>query len=224
MRFQLVLKRSIDITVAFIALLSLVPIMIVVAVLVKVSSPGPVFFVQNRVGLNKKGFKIFKFRTMMLGAADVRNGLAVAKGDARVTWIGKYLRKTSLDEIPQFINVLIGDISLVGPRPMLPEQLRYLKKCHLKRFDVRPGITGLATVNGRCSIPWSKRLEYDAKYVDQVGLWLDIKILFKTVLVVLSGEGTYYDSTRGPAFDLADPNDLPQSNSGDDKADLDGNS
>jgi lipopolysaccharide/colanic/teichoic acid biosynthesis glycosyltransferase len=163
------------------------------------------------VGKNGKTFKIFKFRTMVVGADKVKDGLAVKAGDGRITKEGAFLRKTSLDELPQFFNVFLGDISIVGPRPALPEQLHYYDETQMRRLEMQPGITGLATVNGRASIPWSQRIAHDIKYIDNFSFWLDVKIMFKTVFVVLSGQGTYYDSKNGPAFDLGSPDDLPQS-------------
>lgn len=208
--FQLLLKRAFDFIVAFMSILFLLPVMTLVAVLVKVSSTGPIFFKQSRVGLNEKRFNILKFRTMYVNSHLVKDGLAVKSKDPRITRLGHFLRKTSLDEIPQFINVLKGDISLVGPRPGLPEQLKYYSNEQRMRTKMRPGITGLATVNGRASIPWSKRIQYDLMYIEKFSLLLDLKILIKTVYVVLTGKDTYYDHSKGPAFDLAEPDDLPQ--------------
>jgi len=185
--------------------------MILISILVKTTSKGDVFFTQERLGKGERVFRLYKFRTMVENAEFVRDGLAVKSGDSRITPLGRILRKTSLDELPQFINVLVGDISIVGPRPALPVQLQYYNDQQRRRFEVRPGITGLATVKGRCSIPWSRRIELDIDYIDNLTLMLDLIILFKTVYVVLSGKDTYYDSSNGPAFDLADPDDLPQS-------------
>lgn len=204
-------KRIMDILIALIAITLLLPIIIFLAIFIKIDSKGPILFTQTRVGKGQVFFKIFKFRTMTVNADKVKDGLQVKSGDSRITKFGKFLRKTSLDEIPQFFNVLIGDISLVGPRPALPEQLHYYNETQMRRFEMRPGITGLATIKGRASIPWSQRIAYDIEYIDNFSFWLDVKIMFKTIFVVLSGKGTYYDPKNGPAFDLASPDDLPQS-------------
>lgn len=206
-----ILKRLFDLVVSLSIIVILSPLYISIAILIKVSSTGPVLFTQKRVGKNGGVFTVLKFRTMVVGADKVKDGLAVKAGDSRVTWEGRFLRKTSLDELPQFFNVFMGDISIVGPRPALPEQLHYYNETQLRRLEMRPGITGLATIHGRASIPWSKRIEYDIVYIDNFSFWLDLKIMFKTVFVVLSGKGTYYDSESGPAFDLSPPDQLPQS-------------
>ncbi|EMJ3469007.1 sugar transferase [Vibrio harveyi] len=207
---QFFVKRIFDIFVSLFSILLLLPLFLLISLAVKLTSPGPIFFRQTRVGRFNSEFEILKFRTMKVDSHLVPDGLAVRENDDRITKIGHFLRKTSLDEIPQFINVLKGDISIVGPRPGLPEQLKYFNEQQKKRTLVRPGITGLATVNGRASIPWSKRIEYDLLYIDTFSLLLDVKILLKTVYVVLAGQGTYYDHSKGPAFDLAEPDNLPQ--------------
>ena len=207
---QFFIKRFLDLVLSLVAIVVFSPVFVLIAGVVKLTSSGPIFFKQIRVGRYDKEFNIIKFRTMTTDSHLVKDGLAVHANDPRITKVGHFLRKTSLDEIPQFINVLRGDISIVGPRPGLPEQLKYFSLHQRTRTQVRPGITGLATVNGRASIPWSKRIEYDLLYINQFSLLLDIKIVLKTVYVVLAGKGTYYDHSQGPAFDLADPDDLPQ--------------
>jgi len=207
----LFLKRVIDFLVSLISVLILMPLMLIIAILIKLQSNGPVFFTQTRVGKLGTFFKIYKFRTMHIGAGEVRNGLQVSSGDPRITKLGTLLRKTSLDELPQLFNVLKGDISIVGPRPALPEQLHYYSDYQMTRLKMRPGITGWATVNGRCSIPWSERIALDIFYIENFSLWLDAKIVIRTFSVVLLGQNTYYDSKNAPAFDLCDPFDLPQS-------------
>ena len=208
---QFFIKRLFDIIFSIFILIIFSPFLLIISMLVKLTSKGDIFFTQERVGKDGKIFKIYKFRTMQENAEFVRDGLAVKSGDSRITPLGRVLRKTSLDEIPQFINVLLGDLSIVGPRPALSVQLKYYSSWHRRRLEVRPGITGLATVKGRCSIPWSRRIELDIEYIDKFSLILDFKILFKTIYVVLAGINTYYDPSKGPAFDLADPDDLPQS-------------
>jgi undecaprenyl phosphate N,N'-diacetylbacillosamine 1-phosphate transferase len=209
LQLQLALKREIDILAALLGIIVTLPLLLAIAIGIKVSGPGPVFFRQDRVGFGSRIFKLIKFRTMIDGAALLGKGLAVEKEDIRITPFGKFLRKTSLDELPQLFNVLKGDISLVGPRPVLKEHLGYYNDFHHRRHEMKPGITGLATINGRCSIPWSKRIEWDVKYVDTFSLSLDFKILWKTAWLVLQGENTYYDHTDGPAFDLADKDNQP---------------
>lgn len=209
--FNLFVKRIFDFLVAAIIIILLSPVYIIIIFIIKFSSPGPILFSQIRVGKNGKNFKIYKFRTMNVGADKVKDGLAVKAGDSRITKEGSFLRKTSLDELPQFFNVILGDISIVGPRPGLPEQLHYYNETQMRRLEMQPGITGLATINGRASIPWSKRIAYDVEYIDNFSFYLDVKIMIKTFFVVLSGKDTYYDHKNGPAFDLASPDDLPQS-------------
>jgi lipopolysaccharide/colanic/teichoic acid biosynthesis glycosyltransferase len=210
-KLQFAVKRSVDVVLSLLAIVVLLPVFFLVALAIKSTSVGPALYTQTRVGKNNKEFQILKFRTMVVNSAFIRNGLAVKKNDTRITSVGHFLRKTSLDEIPQFLNVLRGDISIVGPRPGLPEQVIYLDQRQLMRTAVRPGITGLATVNGRAAIPWSKRIEYDLLYIEKFSLWLDFTIMVRSVWVVISGQNTYFDGAHGPAFDLANPDDLPQS-------------
>jgi len=206
MKTQLAIKRLIDISVAIIALILISPLLMCTALLIKLSSKGPVFFLQDRLGKDAKVFKLYKFRTMIVGAVNIGKGLSVTEKDPRITPVGAFLRKISLDEIPQLINVLKGDISLVGPRPTVPQHLEYYGEFEKRRLEVKPGITGLAMVKGRASIPWSKRIEYDVEYVDNFSLWLDLKILVQTIWVVIRRKNVYYDYEKnGPPFDLKKP-------------------
>lgn len=192
------------------------PLFVFLYFLILLIDGRPIFFKQNRIGLYGDTFTLYKFRTMRVGAHLIRDGLAVSSNDKRISRLGKTLRKFSLDEIPQILNLLNGTMNIVGPRAMLPEQICYLNSTQLLRFSVRPGLVGLATVNGRASIPWSKRLEYDVKYISKRSLLLDISIIFRSFLVVLRGNNIYYDHSRnGPAFDLVDPSNLPQSGQSD---------
>ena len=210
-RIQQFIKRIVDVVVAVTALILLSPVLFCIAIAIKLTGNGKVLFTQERVGKDAEIFKMYKFRTMVTDAINKGAGLAVPEGDPRITTIGGFLRKTSLDEIPQFFNVLKGDISLVGPRATVPQHLEYYGDFERKRLEVRPGITGLAMINGRASIPWSKRIEFDVEYIDKFSLYLDLKILLKTILVVLKREGTYYNQEkRGPAFDLVKPVDREQ--------------
>ncbi len=181
-------KRALDVFVSgfFIVLLS--PVFLALALIIKLTSPGPVLFRQGRMGRNGKPFGICKFRSMITNAPDVRNpdGSAyTGEDDPRVTKIGKFLRKTSLDELPQLFNVFKGDMSLVGPRPDQVDQIKYYTEEEKRKLLVKPGITGLAQINGRNNIPWSKRKRLDIEYVDRQSFFFDVGILFKTVPYVL---------------------------------------
>ena len=180
-------KRLIDILLASIGIILLALPMLLIALLVKVDSKGPVIFKQARVGKGGKVFNIYKFRSMCVGAEQTGSGVYSGKGDNRVTRIGRILRATSLDELPQFFNVLVGHMSFVGPRPPLtyhPWNIDQYTDEQFRMFEVRPGITGWAQINGRKGVEWNKRIELNVWYVDNVSLWLDIKILFLTVVKV----------------------------------------
>lgn len=208
LRIELVLKRLFDITVAILGLLFLAPVMLCIAAVIKLTSDGDVLFRQERLGKGGETFRLCKFRTMVPGAIGMGAGLSTGERDPRITPVGSFLRKSSLDELPQLLNVLKGDISFVGPRPTVPQHLEYYGEFERRRLEMRPGITGLAMVRGRASIPWSMRIKYDVEYVNNFSLWLDVKILLKTVVVVLRREGTYYDYEKnGPAFDLVKPSE-----------------
>jgi exopolysaccharide biosynthesis polyprenyl glycosylphosphotransferase len=200
--WPVLVKRTLDFMASLILLILLGPLFVMVAILIKLTSPGPVFFTQKRLGLNKRRFSLYKFRTMVADAeaklADIAH-LNEASGpvfkirdDPRITTIGKLLRKTSIDELPQLINVLHGDMSLVGPRP-LPvrdyEGFDQDQDWQRRRFSVRPGITCLWQVNGRSSIPFEKWMELDMQYIDRWSLWLDLKILARTIPAVIRGSG-----------------------------------
>ena len=204
-------KNIFDFLIAITAFLVLLPIFLMIIIFIKIAMEGPIFFIQTRVGKSMKKFDLYKFRTMKVDAEKVKNGLEVKEKDNRVTSFGSILRKTSLDELPQLLNVIKGDISLVGPRPCLPEQLPYFSKNQKKRFIVKPGITGLAIVNGRSKIPWSKRIEFDIKYINTLSFLTDIKIIIKTIYVIFTFKNVYYNCPNQHAFDLADPDNLPQS-------------
>ena len=203
---QLTAKRIIDFVVSFVGLVLLCPIMLCIAVAIKLTSRGTIFFCQERLGKDAGIFKLYKFRTMVPNAVNMEAGLSVTENDTRITPIGRLLRKSSLDELPQLFNVLKGDISLVGPRPTVPQHLAYYGEFELKRLKMRPGITGLAMIHGRASNPWSIRIKYDVEYIENFNLWLDFVIIIKTIFVVLRRQGTYYDYEKnGPPFDLKKP-------------------
>jgi exopolysaccharide biosynthesis polyprenyl glycosylphosphotransferase len=193
-------KRGLDILLSSVMLLLLLPLLLITAVVIKLTSPGPVFFRQKRLGLNKRQFWICKFRTMVPDAerrmADLEKMNEVSgpvfkiKNDPRLTPVGKFLRSTSIDELPQLLNVVKGDMSLVGPRPLpLRDCQGFEQDWHRRRFSVRPGITCLWQVNGRSSVPFERWMELDMQYIDEWSLWLDFKILAGTIPAVLKGSG-----------------------------------
>lgn len=184
-----VLKRMIDIVVSSIGILLLSPVLAVTALAVKLESKGPVIFKQERLGLGGKVFKIYKFRSMCVGAEKTGSGVYSGKGDARVTKVGKIIRATSIDELPQFINILKGEMSFIGPRPPLtyhPWPIEQYSDEQKRMFEVRPGISGWAQVNGRKDVEWHKRIELNVWYVDHMSLALDAKIFFMTIFKVFT--------------------------------------
>ena len=187
--YRAFIKRLLDILLSFTGLLLLFVPMLIVAILIKLDSPGPVLFRQKRLGRGGKEFEILKFRSMCVGAEQIGSGVYSEKGDARVTKVGRILRATSVDEFPQLLNVLRGDMSLIGPRPPLtyhPWPLDEYTDRQLRMFEVRPGLTGWAQVHGRKHVEWNKRIELNIWYVDHLSLWLDIKVLFLTVWKVIT--------------------------------------
>ena len=180
-----------DFTIGVLGTVILSPILVVTAILIKIDSPGKVFFLQDRIGKNGKVFKIIKFRSMCEGAEHTGSGVYSGKGDARVTRVGKVIRATSIDELPQLINLIRGDMSLIGPRPPLtyhPWPLEQYTEEQRHMFDVRPGITGWAQVNGRKGVEWNRRIELNVWYVRNISFLLDLKIFFMTFLKVLKNE------------------------------------
>lgn len=187
--FYRAVKRFLDVTASFLGLVLLSPLMLAVSILIKIDSRGPVIFRQTRIGRNGKVFEIYKFRSMCVGAEKTGSGVYSGKGDARVTRIGKILRATSIDELPQLLNILKGEMSFVGPRPPLtyhPWKYEEYTDLQKRMFEVRPGITGWAQVNGRKDVEWHKRIELNVWYVDHMSLLLDIKIMFMTAFKVLT--------------------------------------
>ncbi len=180
------IKRILDFTLSFIGFIILLPIFLIVALLIKTTSSGPVFFKQYRLGKDGNEFQILKFRTMTNRKREVDR--EILKGDAEVTTIGYYLRRLKIDELPQIINILKGDMSVVGPRPSMPELLNDFNEDAKYRITVTPGLTGLAQINGNIYLSWEQRWKYDRKYVENMSFVLDFKIILKTLLIVLFGE------------------------------------
>ena len=194
------IKRVLDLILSLLALIILMPVMIIIAILIKIDSKGPVFFLQERLGKDGKVFKIIKFRTMVVNAENIGDGLKVkSENDNRITKVGKILRKTSLDELPQFVNVLKGDMSIIGPRPPVtyhPHKYEEYTEEQKNRFNLRPGITGLAQVKVRNSVSWDERIKIDLLYVEKVTFFSDIKIVILTFISVFNKKGIYIEKER----------------------------
>src|SRR6056297_2404638 len=191
---MILFKNILDFIFALILILIISPILLILSILIKMDDGGKVFFLQERVGKNRKVFKIIKFRTMVENATKMKGGYSVYANDPRITKVGHFLRKTSLDELPQLFNVLKGDMSFIGPRPPLtffPKDYHHYETWVLERFKMRPGITGLAQVNGRNDIDWYERFKYDVEYVKDWSIQADLKILFGTLKTIVSKNGIY---------------------------------
>jgi undecaprenyl phosphate N,N'-diacetylbacillosamine 1-phosphate transferase len=186
MIYRRALKRLIDILSSIVLLILCSPIIFISAILIQLSSPGGVFFKQVRIGKNEESFELLKFRTMYKNPSRVLSQTRM--GDADITPVGAIMRRLKIDELPQLINVLVGEMSLVGPRPCLPDTAKEAPSWARKRFEARPGLTGLAQVNGNISLSWEQRWIHDVAYVDAISWHMDCKIFFKTILVVLLGE------------------------------------
>lgn len=186
--FYLKVKRCLDIILSFLGIVILSPVFLFTAAAIKLDSPGEIIFKQQRIGLNGKVFNIYKFRSMCVGAEKTGTGQYSFKGDPRVTKVGKVIRALSIDELPQFFNILKGEMSIIGPRPTLtyhPWKFEDYTNEQKKRFLVRPGVTGLAQINGRKDISWDKRIEYDIEYIEHMSFFNDFKIFFKTIIKIL---------------------------------------
>jgi lipopolysaccharide/colanic/teichoic acid biosynthesis glycosyltransferase len=197
------IKEIIDQSLGWLAVITLSPLFWLIAGLIRLETPGPVFFRQERIGKDGRPFVAYKFRSMVDHAASLGLGLNVAAHDARITRVGRFLRNTSLDELPQVFNVLQGEMSLVGPRPTLPYQVAAYDDFQRRRLGVKPGITGWAQVNGRNSIPWEERIKLDIWYVDHWSLGLDLSILGRTLKTWVGKEGLY--GPAGVNYDFAAP-------------------
>jgi lipopolysaccharide/colanic/teichoic acid biosynthesis glycosyltransferase len=189
-------KRALDVVGAGIGLALSSPILAASALAIRLEDGGPVFFRQERVGIAGSTFTVLKLRTMVVGAEGKGAGYAVDRGDSRITRVGRLLRGASIDELPQLWNVLVGDMSLVGPRPTLAYQVERYDERQRRRLDVRPGVTGWAQVNGRAALSWPERIELDVWYVEHRSLALDLRILLRTA-VVLARPGVVYRSDTG---------------------------
>ena len=194
------LKRGTDFLLSLTGLMVLSPLLLLIAILIKLESKGPVIFRQKRLGLHGVPFEIYKFRSMCVGAEKLGSGVYSFKGDSRITRVGRIIRATSIDELPQLVNILKGDMALIGPRPALtyhPWPYEQYTEHQKRMFDVRPGVTGWAQVNGRKEVPWPERIELNIEYVDRLSFAFDAKIFFMTIFKV---------------FTMADNNNVSQTN------------
>ena len=190
-------RRAVDIVVSALALALASPVLALAMLAIRLESPGPAIYRQRRSGLRGREFDVLKLRTMVQGAEHVGAGLAVNENDARITRVGALLRRTSLDELPNLLNVLRGEMSLIGPRPTLPVQVEQYTERQRGRLAVKPGLTGWAQVNGRASLPWAQRIELDLYYIEHRSPALDLRILWRTLAMVLGGSGLYKGEAGG---------------------------
>ena len=191
------MNRAADVALAGLGLAVASPFLAAAALAVKLEDGGPILFRQTRVGKDGADFELLKLRSMVVDAERKGAGFAIDRGDARITRVGRFLRRTSIDELPQLWNVVRGDMSLIGPRPTLRYQVEQYDERQRRRLDVRPGITGWAQIHGRAALPWAERIELDVWYVEHRSLALDLRILARTVGVLLRGEGVYKGAAGG---------------------------
>jgi lipopolysaccharide/colanic/teichoic acid biosynthesis glycosyltransferase len=191
------IRRGSDIVASTLLLALSSPVLVLAMLAIRLESRGPVIYSQRRIGLDGRPFDVLKLRTMVDGAEHIGAGLAIDAGDPRITRVGAFLRRISLDELPNLLNVLHGEMSLIGPRPTLPEQVDQYTPRQRGRLQIKPGITGWAQVNGRASLPWEERIELDLFYIAHRSLSLDLKILWRTTAMVLGGSGLYKGKAGG---------------------------
>jgi lipopolysaccharide/colanic/teichoic acid biosynthesis glycosyltransferase len=191
------IRRAIDVVLGSVALVLAAPVIGFAMLAIRLESRGHPIYRQRRVGMDGRSFDLLKLRTMVDGAEHIGAGLAINADDPRVTRVGAFLRRTSLDELPNLLNVVRGDMSLIGPRPTIPAQVAQYTGRQRGRLAIRPGITGWAQVNGRASLPWSERIELDLYYIEHRSLALDARILWRTVRIVFGGSGLYKGQTGG---------------------------
>jgi len=192
------MRRVFDVVVATCGLLAAAPFLLAAVIAIRLESAGSPIYRQRRVGLHGREFDVVKLRTMVSGAERLGAGLAISEGDTRITRVGKVLRRTSLDEVPNLVNVLRGEMAIIGPRPTVPVQVQQYDERQRGRLAVRPGITGWAQVNGRAELPWRERIELDLWYIEHRSWALDLKILRRSVRIVFGGDGLYRGD--GPAW------------------------
>ena len=190
------MSRALDVVLSAALLVVTSPLLALAAVAIRLESRGPVFYRQRRVGRDGEPFELWKLRTMVPGADSMGAGLYVLEGDPRITWTGRLLRRFSLDELPNLVNVLKGDMAIVGPRPTVQEQVDRYTDRQRRRLEVKPGITGWAQINGRTSLPWPERIELDVWYVEHRSLRLDLRILLRTARMLATGHGLYSEDLK----------------------------
>jgi lipopolysaccharide/colanic/teichoic acid biosynthesis glycosyltransferase len=190
------MTRPLDIALALVLLVVTAPLLGLAALAIKLESRGPVFYRQRRVGKGGRPFELVKLRTMVPGAETMGAGIYVLEGDARITRVGRQLRRFSLDELPNLINVIRGELAIVGPRPTVQEQVDRYTERQRRRLEVKPGITGWAQINGRTSLPWPDRIELDVWYVEHRSLRLDLRILARTARMLATGHGLYSEELK----------------------------
>jgi len=194
---RVVIRRGVDVAVSATLLVLSAPVVAAAMAAIRLESRGSALYRQRRIGRDGQPFDVLKLRTMVTGAEHIGAGLAVDANDSRITRVGAFLRRASLDELPNLLNVLRGEMSLIGPRPTVPVQVERYSPRQRGRLAIRPGITGWAQVNGRASLPWSERIELDLYYIEHRSLALDLRILWRTVAIVLGGEDLYKGQTGG---------------------------
>ena len=190
------LRRAFDLIIASVVLTATSPLLLAAVIAIRLESRGPAFYRQKRIGRHGKPFDLWKLRTMVPGAEAMGAGIYVLEGDTRITRVGRILRRLSLDELPNLVNVLRGDMAMVGPRPTIQEQVDRYTERQRRRLEVKPGMTGWAQVNGRLSLSWPERIELDVWYVDNRSLGLDLRILARTAKLLLTGHGLYSEDPR----------------------------